>query len=105
VTHTLGCEDGSTIAPAIAASGGSEGRLPPRYLGIEVDDALAIAEQVGGCPKFSGRADMLCPSSYGRVVPIPSFAHVVGSSRVWPEAGRRLADWMVRDVSEGDSPL
>jgi len=32
-----------------------------RYLGIEVDDAPAIAEQ-GGCLKHLGRADMLCPS-------------------------------------------
>jgi hypothetical protein len=28
-----------------------------RYLGIDVDDALTIAEQVDG-----GRAEMLCPS-------------------------------------------
>jgi hypothetical protein len=33
-----------------------------RYLGIEVDDALAIAEQVDVL-KDSGRSDMLCPLS------------------------------------------
>lgn len=31
-----------------------------RYLGIEVDDALAIAEQVDVL-NVPGRADMLCP--------------------------------------------
>ena len=33
-----------------------------RYLGIEVDDALAIAEQVD-VRNNAGRADMLCPTS------------------------------------------
>ena len=32
-----------------------------RYLGIEVDDALAIAERVDVL-RYPGRADMLCPS-------------------------------------------
>ena len=36
-----------------------------RYLGIEVDDALAIAEQV----EYPGRADMLCPPSNRWFVP------------------------------------
>jgi integrase len=38
-----------------------------RYLGIEVDDAQAIAEQVTS--DDSGRADMLCPSPHGSFVP------------------------------------
>ncbi|WGD54896.1 tyrosine-type recombinase/integrase [Bradyrhizobium sp. CB1650] len=37
-----------------------------RYFGIEVDDALAIAEQVDVYP---GRADMLCPTVIGRLGP------------------------------------
>jgi hypothetical protein len=40
-----------------------------RYLGIEVDDALAISEQVDVCLKYPGRADLRCPSVYVRVVP------------------------------------
>jgi integrase len=38
-----------------------------RYLGIEVDDALAIAEQVD--LMYPGRADMLCPSVSTRFGP------------------------------------
>jgi integrase len=38
-----------------------------RYLGIEVDDALAIAEQ--STSEISGRADMLCPTHIGRFGP------------------------------------
>ena len=34
-----------------------------------MDDALAIAEQVDVL-NYLGRADPLCPSVYGRVVPI-----------------------------------
>jgi len=41
-----------------------------RYLGIEVDDALAIAEQV------PGRADMFCPTSNSRFVPLADMTHV-----------------------------
>ena len=36
-----------------------------RFLGIEVDDALAIAEQVTS--EIEGRADKLCPACEGRV--------------------------------------
>jgi integrase len=39
-----------------------------RYLGIEVDDALAIAEQ-GRRLKSPGRADPPCPSNAGKIVP------------------------------------
>src|SRR5213079_2289481 len=45
-----------------------------RYLGIEVDDALAIAEQVEGL-KYPGRADMLCPTNFGRFEPTAEVAH------------------------------
>ncbi|AJA61469.1 MULTISPECIES: hypothetical protein [Bradyrhizobium] len=38
-----------------------------RYLGIEVDDVLAIGEQVG--VNYQGRADMLCPSAISRFGP------------------------------------
>jgi integrase len=44
-----------------------------RYLGIEVDDALAIAE-TSRCLKYPGRADMLCPPSNRRIVPLPDSA-------------------------------
>src|ERR1700674_2289356 len=47
-----------------------------RYLGIEVDDALAIAEQVDVCLKYPGRADLRCPSVYVRVVPQPDIRWV-----------------------------
>ncbi len=40
-----------------------------RYLGIEVDDALTISEQVDVL-KYPIRADMLCSISNGRFVPI-----------------------------------
>ncbi|WP_312016567.1 hypothetical protein [Bradyrhizobium japonicum] len=36
-----------------------------RYLGIEVDDVLAIGEQIG----VNCRADMLCPSAISRFGP------------------------------------
>lgn len=39
-----------------------------RYLGIEVDDALAIAEQVD--VNCQGRADMLCPSAISIASPV-----------------------------------
>jgi hypothetical protein len=39
-----------------------------RYLGIEVDDAIAIAEQVDRL-KYPGRADILCPTSLSSFVP------------------------------------
>jgi hypothetical protein len=39
-----------------------------RYLGIEVDDALAT-RRAGGCLKYLGRADMLCPTFHVRLVP------------------------------------
>ena len=35
-----------------------------RYLGVEVVDALAIAEQIDVL-KYRGRADMLCPPAIG----------------------------------------
>ena len=38
-----------------------------RYLGIEVDDALAIAEQ---CLIYPGRADMLCSPVISHLGPI-----------------------------------
>ena len=47
-----------------------------RYLGIEVDDALAISEQVDVCLKYPGRADLRCPSVYVRVVPQPDIPWV-----------------------------
>ncbi|MFK4525314.1 hypothetical protein ABIF90_003295 [Bradyrhizobium japonicum] len=42
-----------------------------RYLGIEVDDVLAIGEQVG--VNDQGRADMLCPSAISRLGPTGEF--------------------------------
>ncbi|MFK4501355.1 hypothetical protein ABIF86_005646 [Bradyrhizobium japonicum] len=42
-----------------------------RYLGIEVDDVLAIGEQVG--VNDQGRADMLCPSAISRFRPTGEF--------------------------------
>jgi len=42
-----------------------------RYLGIEVDDVLAIGEQVD--VNDQGRADMLCPSAISRCGPTGEF--------------------------------
>jgi len=52
--------------PYVGCSATKDRKQIPRS---EVDDALAIAEQVDVL-NYLGRADPLCPSVYGRVVPI-----------------------------------
>ena len=58
-----------------------------RYLGIEVDDALAVADQKS-MSENRGRAEMLCLLIHGRFMPEPDI-----EAEIYLVASRSIMSW------------
>jgi hypothetical protein len=70
-----------------------------RYLGIEVDDALAIAEQVDVI--YPGRVDVLCPFNQGSYVPQADTPSILN---IWVSGAAPRSPGGCRASAEGGMP-